>query len=123
MSKEYRFSGKITDYFTYHKEVRLREIEKLLLRKLFLLLMVFGFLMGFFSPAFGQEVEPNNTCQTAQDLETPTLPLSLNGSLDSTQETPDVDFFKVTVTPNNVVSVNLEGAATGKGTLDDLIIP
>jgi PKD repeat protein len=68
----------------------------------------------------GTEAEPNNTCQSAQDLGAVTLPFVLNGSVDGSPfPSGDVDFLKLTGTPNTTVRIDLEGQSTGKGTLGD----
>ena len=87
------------------------------LKGLFLGLLLSAGFLGSFSPAFAQgEVEPNNTCAEAQDLGVvTTFPIVVEGSLDQ----PDVDFFRFTGTPGAVIRVDLEGEATGKGTLAD----
>jgi hypothetical protein len=75
-------------------------------------------------PAFaqGSDVEPNNTCLTAQNLGGVTLPFTVEGALETPPETPDVDFFRFTGTPGATVRVDLEGADTGKGTLPDPLL-
>jgi hypothetical protein len=72
-------------------------------------------------PTFAQgiELEPNDPCLAAQDVGTVMLPFTMAGSLDSTAEVPDLDFFRFSSVPGSVVEVDLEGAATGKGTLGD----
>jgi len=65
------------------------------------------------------DTEPNNTCQGAQFVDEPGLPIVVMGSLDSEPESPDVDFFRFVGTPGQAVQVDLEGAATGQGTLSD----
>jgi Bacterial pre-peptidase C-terminal domain len=82
-------------------------------------ILVLGVVLVLCSPGYSQEVEPNNTCLTAQNLGTVALPFTVDGSLDSTSESPDVDFFRFTGPPGSAVRVDLEGAATGKGTLGD----
>ncbi len=69
----------------------------------------------------GPDVEPNNTCSTAQDFGAVALPFSLDGSLDGSPLPGggDVDFVRFTGTPNTTVRVDLEGQSTGKGTLGD----
>ncbi|MGH9891228.1 MAG: PKD domain-containing protein [bacterium] len=65
-------------------------------------------------------MEPNDACVTPQDFGTITLPFTFDGSLDGTPfPTGDVDFFRFAGTPNTTVRVDLEGQATGKGTLGD----
>jgi hypothetical protein len=82
-------------------------------------LCIFSSLLGFVPLGFGQEIEPNNTCPTAQDVGAVAFPLTRDGSLDSTPETLDVDFFRFTGTPGSAVKVDLEGQDTGQGTLGD----
>ena len=68
----------------------------------------------------GPDVEPNNTCSTAQDFGAIALPFTLGGSLDGFPlPVGDVDFVRFTGTPNTEVQVDLEGQSTGKGTLGD----
>jgi Tol biopolymer transport system component len=72
------------------------------------------------SLANGPEIEPNDACVTPQDLGAVTLPFTLDASLDgSPLPTGDVDFFRFSGTPNTALRVDLEGQATGKGTLGD----
>ena len=66
----------------------------------------------------GSELEPNNSCQSAQDLSAAQYPFVLDGALDSSQS-PDVDYYRFTGTPGSLVAIDLEGWATGKGTLFD----
>lgn len=66
----------------------------------------------------GSELEPNNSCQTAQDLGNAQYPFVLDGALDSSQ-TPDVDYYRFTGTPGSLTTIDLEGQGTGKGTLGD----
>jgi hypothetical protein len=51
-------------------------------------LCIFGGILGFVPVAFGQEIEPNNACLTAQDVGTTVFPFALEGNLDSTPEAP-----------------------------------
>lgn len=80
-----------------------------------------GFTAGAGEPAFGQgaEVEPNGTCAGAQDLGAIEATTVITGELASTLAAPDVDFFRMTATPGSTVVVDLEGQATGGGTLVD----
>lgn len=64
------------------------------------------------------EVEPNNPCSAAQSLTASSSPLTINGSID----TPDVDFYRISVPPGTVLRVNLQGGATNQGTLVDPIL-
>lgn len=64
------------------------------------------------------EVEPNNPCSAAQSLTASSSPLTIHGSID----TPDVDFYRVTVPAGTVLRVNLRGASSSHGTLADPIL-
>src|SRR6185503_2513829 len=66
----------------------------------------------------GTEIEPNNSCQTAQDLGAVSDPFVMDGNLDSSV-TSDIDFFRFTGTPGQAMLIDLEGQSTGKGTLSD----
>src|SRR6266576_48035 len=71
----------------------------------------------------GPDVEPNNTCSTAQDFGAIALPFTLGGSLDGFPvPVGDVDFVRFTGTPNTMVRVDLGGQSTGKGTLRDPLL-
>ena len=86
-------------------------------------LCVFGSTLGFVPVALTQEIEPNNTCPAAQDLGLVTLPLTLEGELMPSVETPtDIDFFRFTGTPGSAVTVDLEGQDTEQGTLADPLV-
>lgn len=78
--------------------------------------------LGYFTQAFAQdiviEVEPNESCLQAQDIEEFTVPFILEGSLDNSIF-PDVDFYRFSATPGTPLVADLEGQATGKGTLSD----
>jgi len=73
------------------------------------------------SAAFAQAVdlEPNNTCSTAQNMGQVTSTLTINGSIDRILTVSDVDFYKLNGTPGQRIIVDLEGQSTGKGTLGD----
>lgn len=64
------------------------------------------------------EVEPNNSCEAAQDVGLVSGPFVMDGVLDSSQS-PDVDFFRFSGTPGLPATIDLEGQSTGKGTLGD----
>ena len=68
------------------------------LRRSFTLLAVSCLLIGFSSQAFAQAVEeePNDPCVEAQDIGPidVTSAFSVQGSLDTPPEEPDVDFFR-----------------------------
>lgn len=66
-----------------------------------------------------QELEPNNSCDAAQDLTAVGLPATVFGELVSTPESPDVDFFRFSVPAGQLLLVELEGSSTGQGTLGD----
>ncbi|MGH9893018.1 MAG: hypothetical protein ACREA0_13710, partial [bacterium] len=72
------------------------------------------------SLAYGQDTEPNNPCTSAQDLGAVALPFVQQGELvDLDPDPDDVDFFRLEGTPGAIIRVDLEGAATGAGTLED----
>jgi len=87
-------------------------------------LLVLGGTLGFVPLALAQGIdqEPNNACPMAQDFGAVALPFLIEGSLDSAFESPDVDFFRFTGTPGAILRVDLEGQATGKGTLEDPLL-
>jgi 5-hydroxyisourate hydrolase-like protein (transthyretin family) len=69
--------------------------------------------------AQGTEVEPNHPCELAQTVGEPALPFALRGALDALLEEGDVDFYRFRGTPNAAIQVDLEGQATGAGTLGE----
>lgn len=73
------------------------------------------------SPAWAQavEAEPNSSCSLAQNLGAATLPMTITGSLDTPPTVPDVDFYRFTATPGELISVELRGQFSGQGTLRD----
>jgi hypothetical protein len=83
-------------------------------------------MIGFSSQAFGQavEVEPNDPCTEAQDIGPidVTGAFSVQGSLDTPPDEPDVDFFRFSATPGAQVTANHEGEDTGAGTLPDPLL-
>src|SRR5690349_8598471 len=95
-----------------------------LLRRIIPVVLVLAAALTTAAPVSSQvaEVEPNNTCGTAQAIGAVTLPFSLNGSLDTAAGTSDVDFFRFTGTPSSTIQVDLEGQATAKGTLPDPLL-
>ena len=92
-------------------------------RASFMLLAMSCLLISFSSPIFAQavEVEPNDPCVEAQDIGPidVTGAFSVQGSLDTPPDEPDVDFFRFSATPGAQVTANHEGEATGAGTLPD----
>lgn len=67
----------------------------------------------------GAEIEPNNSCATAQDLGAIGASLVMNGELLPGANALDLDFFKVSGPPGASFRVDLEGVATGQGSLGD----
>jgi hypothetical protein len=80
-------------------------------------------LIGFSSPTLAQavEVEPNDPCTEAQDIGPidVTGAFSVQGSLDTPPEDPDVDFYRFSATPGAQLVADHEGQDTGAGTLPD----
>ncbi|MFP5287471.1 MAG: hypothetical protein ACLGI9_17165, partial [Thermoanaerobaculia bacterium] len=74
-------------------------------------------MLGISIPASAQvvEAEPNSSCSAAQDLGALVGSLSLAGSLG----TPDIDFFRLSGTPGDLVRIDMQGQASGGGTLAD----
>lgn len=64
------------------------------------------------------DIEPNNSCQTAQAVGAITEASTIDGNLDSSVQ-PDVDFFRFSGTPGQAADVDLRGQSTGHGTLSD----
>jgi hypothetical protein len=69
--------------------------------------------------AQGADLEPNNTCSTAQNVGEITSTLTINGSIDRILAVSDVDFYRLTGTPGQRIIIDLEGQSTGRGTLQD----
>jgi 5-hydroxyisourate hydrolase-like protein (transthyretin family) len=71
-----------------------------------------------------QEVEPNNTCETATNLGPVALPISMSGEL--TPPAPDaagdVDFYRFQAAARTTVEVNLQGESSENGTLHDPVL-
>src|SRR5688572_19639814 len=95
---------------------------RLAMKALVLGMLLLGGVLANVRPASAQETEPNDPCSAAQDVGDVALPFTLSGSLDSTEADPDVDFFLFSGAPGSVLRVDLEGSATGKGTLDDPLL-
>lgn len=89
------------------------------------LLVVLGVLVGGIAlsgaPALAQtgEIESNDTCFSPQELGAAALPVTINGSLDTPPDAPDVDFYRFTGTPGQRVLIHQRGSASGGGTLQD----
>lgn len=69
----------------------------------------------------GTEIEPNNSCQIAQDVGVVSGQFIMDGLLDSSQAA-DVDFFRFTGTPGLAATIDLLGASFGNGTLGDPLL-
>lgn len=67
------------------------------------------------------EVEPNSSCQEAQDIGAVALPFTMDGNLDSSLA-PDIDFYRFSGTPGAPLVIDHEGASNGKGTLGDPLL-
>lgn len=65
------------------------------------------------------EIEPNNTCQTAQDLGAIALPLNFQGGLLNPPDQPEVDFFRILAPASTLLQIQLRGSWSGGGTLPD----
>lgn len=70
----------------------------------------------------GQDIEPNNSCPGAQDVDGPILPFDILGSLDVVNGMPDIDFFRFTGVPGDLVRVDHQGFSSGNGTLEDPLL-
>lgn len=72
--------------------------------------------------AQGTDVEVNNPCPLAQEFELTSLPFTISGSLDPVGGTPDIDFFRFTGNPGELLQADHRGASTGGGTLPDPLL-
>lgn len=74
-----------------------------------------------FGVSLGQtpEYEPNDSCPGAQSLGLQTLPLEISGELSNPISIPDIDFISFIGPPNTWVQIDLQGVASGVGTLGD----
>lgn len=86
----------------------------------FLVVLAIAF-SGVPAQAQGVEIEPNSSCASAQNL-SGNLPVSVAGSLDTPPATPDVDFYRVTATPGDLIQIELRGQGSGAGTLYDPLV-
>lgn len=91
---------------------------KLTLRALVLSLLVASSFLGWSTAALA-DVEPNDTCETAEDLGAVTLPLVVEASL---SPAADIDFYALAGTPGDLWIIDHEGASTGAGTLPDPLL-
>lgn len=83
----------------------------------------FGLLVNSTALAQNVEMEPNDSCLTAQDFGSISLPFLLNGEL-LESDGPDgseseVDFYRFTSTSDTELLVELKGDMSGSGTLND----
>ncbi len=76
------------------------------------------------TPAQAQvaEIEPNSACLSAQNLGTPTFPVTVTGSLATPPTTPDVDYYRIAATPGDLIQIEHRGASSGNGTLSDPLL-
>ena len=77
---------------------------RLTMRALVLGMLLLGSVLANVRPASAQETEPNDPCSAAQDVEEVALPFTSSGSLDSSEEAPDVDFFRFSGAPGSTRS-------------------
>ena len=68
------------------------------------------------------EIEPNNSCAEAQDMGSPPPFFLLDASLDTLNGVPDIDFFRFTAEPDQLLSVRDFGVSVGAGTLTDPLL-
>lgn len=95
-------------------------LRNLVLASFFVLISFFTLIpLGF---AQGADIEPNNPCPAAQDFGFVDLPFSVSGSLDPIGDVPDIDFFRFTGTPGDIVQADHQGASAGAGTLWDPLL-
>lgn len=89
-----------------------------LIRFVLVLLIALGIALAG-APAQAQtvEVEPNSTCFSAQPLGA--LPVTVAGSLDTPPDVPDVDYYRITATPGDLIQIDQRGWGSGVGTLLD----
>lgn len=83
------------------------------------LLVALGFCLGTQARAQLADTEPNSSCLSAQDLGSAALPVTVSGSLDTPPGTPDVDFYRLKGTPDELILIDQTGSASGGGTLAD----
>lgn len=74
------------------------------------------------------EVEPNDTCASAQVLRLQSFPLTISGVLDGTSypdpgggesTTPNIDFFRIETSPASLLKIDMGGESSGQGSLPD----
>jgi hypothetical protein len=69
-------------------------------------------------PQNATEVEPNNSCQSPQDVGALSGSFVMSGHLDSSMA-PDIDFFRFTGTAGAAITIDLRGVDTDLGRLSD----
>jgi hypothetical protein len=67
-------------------------------------------------PRMEKDLEPNNSCQTPQDVGGISETFQVQGMLDSLFD-PDIDFYRFSGIAGDPFQITLEGQATGAGTL------
>ena len=93
-------------------------------RRVVLPLLALGLACGV-APAHAQSAlepmsDPNPLClDDARDVGFPTLPFSIDDSLESEPPSSAVDFFRFEGTPGQALQVRMLGSATGSGSLPD----
>lgn len=65
-------------------------------------------LLNFAQAQINKEVEPNDTCKTAQDFSKSSLPFTLAGYIDSDRNSWMDDFYKLTGTPGDLVEIYMK---------------
>ena len=85
----------------------------------YLILMLTMLVSGLVYSQELNESEPNNTCLTAQSFGNISLPSTILGSLNSSPELADVDFFQLEVIAGQAIVVDLEGNPTQENPLSD----
>jgi hypothetical protein len=91
-------------------------------------LLVLGISLGSLSIVLSQgtDVEPNNSCAEAADLGEVTLPFTLDGSLDTPPDKPDIDFFKFSGPAGSLIRADMvsprEGYPADPGALGDPLL-
>jgi hypothetical protein len=72
--------------------------------------------------AQGVEVEPNSSCASPQSLSAVPFPYTLTGSLDTPPATPDIDFYRFTAIPGDLVRIDLAGQGVYPFTLSSPLL-
>ena len=72
--------------------------------------------------AQGFDVEPNDTCLTAQAVGSWSIPYSIAGTLESVPDVANIDFYQFAGTPGAKIRIELLGEPSGHGTLGDPLL-